>query len=148
VNQWKLGQHIDSTVAPTAKVMTDESRLYTNLERRGFDHEIVIHSDKEWVRGECHTQGIDSFWGLLKRGVIGTFHQISVKHLDRYIQEFAFRFNNRQNQDLFAVTIAYLVLGIPLPYKKLVGEKRMVRNRKGVNQFPPKPTTEPSDEPF
>ena len=100
------------------------------------------------MRGECHTQGIDSFWGLLKRGVIGSFHQISVKHLDRYIQEFAFRFNNRQNQELFAITVAYLGLGIPLPYKKLVGENRMVRNKKGVNQFPPKPATEPSDEPF
>lgn len=55
VNQWHIGQHIDKAATPEAHMMTDESRLYTNLERRGFDHEIVIHSDKEWVRGEVHT---------------------------------------------------------------------------------------------
>jgi hypothetical protein len=58
--------------------------------------------------------------GLLKRGVVGSFHQISIKHLDRYIQEFSYRFNNRDNQELFGLTIAALVLGIPLPYKKLI----------------------------
>jgi len=117
--------------------MTDESRLYRNLKGRGFDHEIVIHSDKEWVRGDVHTQSIDGFWGLLKRGIIGSFHQLSIKHLDRYVQEFCYRWNNQSNQQLFAVTIAALVLGIPLPYKKLVGEKskRIVHNAKGVNQL-------------
>ena len=53
-------------------MMTDESNLYANLAKRGFKHEIVIHSDKEWVRGDCHTQGIDGFWSLLKRGIIGS----------------------------------------------------------------------------
>ena len=43
-------------------MMTDESNLYSNLKKRGFEHEIVIHSDKEWVRGECHTESIDGFW--------------------------------------------------------------------------------------
>ena len=90
------------------------------LQRKGFHHEIVIHTNKEWVRGECHTQGIDGFWGLLKRGIIGTYHQIGVKHLDRYVQEFSYRFNNRQNQELFALTVAALALGIPLPYAKLI----------------------------
>ena len=101
--------------------MTDESRLYANLERRGFKHEIVIHSDKEWIRGDVHTQTIDSFWGLLKRGVVGTYHQISIKHLDRYITEFQYRWNNRQNQELFKITVACLVFGIPMPYAKLIG---------------------------
>jgi hypothetical protein len=149
VNQWKLGREIDATVDPTAQMMTDESPLYANLKRRGFDHEIVIHTNKEWVRGEVHTQSIDGFWGLLKRGIIGSFHQVSVKHLDRYIQEFSYRWNGRENQELFAVTVACLVLGIPLPYKKLAGKDRMVRNKKGVNQFTPTTSVEPSaDEPF
>ena len=100
-------------------MMTDESHLYTNLQKLGFKHEIVLHSGKEWVRGEVHIQTIDSFWSLLKRGVIGTFHQISIKHLDRYITEFCYRFNNRDNQELFTVTVACLVLGIPLSYAKL-----------------------------
>ncbi|MGA2182005.1 MAG: IS1595 family transposase [Bryobacteraceae bacterium] len=121
-NHWQIGREIDSAVAPGAHMMTDESRLYANLTRRGFQHEIVIHSDKEWVRGEVHTQSIDGFWGLVKRGLIGSFHQVSTKHLDRYIQEFCYRFSNRKNQELFAITVAALVLGIPLPYTKLIGK--------------------------
>jgi len=72
LNSWTINKEIDATVDQSAHVMTDESRLYANLSRRGFKHDIVIHSDKEWIRGDCHTQTIDSFWGLLKRGVIGT----------------------------------------------------------------------------
>ena len=120
-NHEHITQQIDATVTMEARMMTDESRLYNNLKKRGFKHEAVIHSDKEWVRGEVHTQSIDGFWGLVKRGIIGSFHQVSVKHLDRYIQEFSYRFNNRHNQELFTVTVAALVLGIPLPYGKLIG---------------------------
>ena len=137
LNRWQVGQEIDANVAPAARMMTDESRLYANLKQRGFEHEIVIHSDKEWVRGDCHTQSIDSFWGLLKRGVIGTFHQISIKHLDRYITEFSYRWNNRQNQELFGITVACLVLGIPLPYAKLIAK---------TSETPAEAS--PSDEPF
>ncbi|MGI8744757.1 MAG: IS1595 family transposase [Bryobacteraceae bacterium] len=66
VNRWHIGNEIDATVSSDAKMMTDESDLYANLTRRGFDQDIVIHSDKEWVRRECHTQGIDGFWSLFK----------------------------------------------------------------------------------
>jgi hypothetical protein len=121
VNRWQISREIDAAVEPGTRMMTDESRFYLNLAQRGFPHEIVIHSDKEWVRGEVHTQSIDGFWGLVKRGLIGSFHQVSVKHLDRYVQEFCYRFNNRKNQELFALTVAALVLGIPLPYAKLTG---------------------------
>lgn len=117
--QQKLSHEIAERVSMDAHMMTDESPLYKNLKRWGFAHDIVIHADKQWIRGECHTQSIDGFWGLVKRGLIGSFHQVSVKHLDRYIQEFCYRFNNRRNQELFAVTVAALVLGIPLPYAKL-----------------------------
>jgi hypothetical protein len=113
LNSWTTNQQIDAVVDPAAKIMTDESRLYASLERRGFKHEIVIHRD-------VHTQTIDSFWGLLKRGVVGTYHQISIKHLDRYVTEFSYRWNNRQNQELFKITVACLVYGIPLPYAKLI----------------------------
>ena len=149
-NQWGIGQHMDEMLTPEAKIRTDESRLYANLTRKGFDHEIVIHSDKEWVRGDVHTQGIDGFWGLFKRGVIGSFHQVSIKHLDRYVQEFSYRFNGREKEGLFVLTVAALVLGIPLPYDKLAGpaETRMVRNKKGLNGAQkPMPPTDP-DMPF
>lgn len=121
-NRWNVNRHIDAVVGPEARMMADESNLYANLTKRGFQHEIVIHSSKEWVRGECHTQGIDGFWSLVKRGIIGSFHQVSIKHLERYITEFCYRFNNRENQELFTMTVACLTLGIPLPYAKLTSQ--------------------------
>ena len=60
-----------------------------------FDHEAVRNVDREYVRGEAHTQGIKSFWSLLKRAYKGTFHHWSAKHLDRYVAEFAGRYNYR-----------------------------------------------------
>jgi hypothetical protein len=83
-------------------------------------HEIVNRSAKEWVRGDVHTGTIDGYWGLLKRRVIGSFHQIGVKHLHRYLSEFQFKWNNRKSQDIFALVIAALVIGAALPYEKLI----------------------------
>lgn len=120
-NRWAVTQEINAVVGPEAKFMTDESNLYSNLQRRGFEHEIVIHSDKEWVRGDCHTQGIDGFWSLFKRGLIGSFHQVSIKHLGRYLAEFQFRFNNRENEEIFAAIILGLVIKGALRYKALTG---------------------------
>lgn len=121
-NRWVVTREIDAIVAPEAKFMTDESNLYSNLQKRGFEHNIVIHSDKEWVRGDCHTQSIDGFWSLLKRGLIGSFHQVSIKHL-RYIAEFQFRFNNREAQEIFAAAILGLVIKSALRYKALTGSE-------------------------
>jgi transposase-like protein len=125
-NRWAIGKEIDAKVALEAKMMTDESKLYANLTKRGFKREIVFHSGKEWVRGDCHTQGIDGFWSLLKRGIIGSFHQISVKHLDRYISDFQFRFNGRDDQELFAAVIVNLVIRAAMPYKMLTGDPKPV----------------------
>ena len=75
-----------------AKVYTDEARAYNGLPR---DREAVKHSVKEYVKGQAHTNGIESFWSMLKRGYHGTYHQMSEKHLDRYINEFSGRHNNR-----------------------------------------------------
>jgi hypothetical protein len=72
------------------------------------------------VRGDVHTGTIDGYWGLLKRGVIGSFHQISVKHLHRYLSEFQFRWNNRKAPEIFMLVIAALVIGSAMPYKKLI----------------------------
>ena len=61
-----------------------------------FDHETVTHSLSEYVRGDIHTNGIESLWSMLKRAHTGTFHKLSPKHLDRYVQEFAARHNLRE----------------------------------------------------
>ena len=75
-----------------ATVYTDEAKAYNGLPR---DWEAVKHSTKEYVKGQAHTNGIESFWSMLKRGYVGTYHQLSEKHLDRYIDEFSGRHNVR-----------------------------------------------------
>jgi ISXO2-like transposase domain len=98
---------------------TDESVLYKNLKDRGFEHEIVVHSVNQWVRGECHTQSIDGFWSLLKRGIVGSFHQVSIKHLNRYVSEFSFRYNHRYDEEIFIAVVLALVTNGALRYKSL-----------------------------
>ena len=86
-------------------VATDEHSGYRLLSPT-YPHESVRHIKGEYVRGEVHTQYIDSFWSLLKRGIIGTFHNVSKKYLPLYLAEFQFRYNNRNNADIFGETIA------------------------------------------
>lgn len=77
--------------------MTDEHKADVALSKDGWKHEIVSHMQDEWVRGNCHTQGIENFWSLFKRGIVSQFHSVSVKQLHRYLNEFSFRFNNRES---------------------------------------------------
>jgi transposase-like protein/predicted RNA-binding Zn-ribbon protein involved in translation (DUF1610 family) len=86
-------------------VATDENQAYSYI-GKGIRHEAVNHSQGEYVRGEIHTANIDSFWSLLKRGVVGTYHNVSKKYLPLYLNEFSFRFNNRKNEDIFGAAIA------------------------------------------
>jgi transposase-like protein len=106
-------------VKPESSLMTDEHKAYMMLSKDGWKHEIVAHTKDEWVRGDVHTQGIENFWSLFKRGVIGSFHSVSVKHLHRYLNEFSFRFNNRESAEIFAMIVANLVIGTALRYAAL-----------------------------
>ena len=65
-----------------------------------FDHETVKHSVSEYVRDQAHTNGVESFWALLKRGYVGIYHKMSPKHLDRYVTEFERRHNIRDEDTL------------------------------------------------
>ncbi len=90
-------------------VATDEHSGYRLLgeggERFALPHGVIRHSSGEYVRGIVHTNTIEGFWSLLKRGVIGTYHKVSKKYLPLYLNEFAFRFNNRKNEDIFGAAI-------------------------------------------
>ena len=89
-----LRRFVTDRVSDGATVYTDEARAYGALRFR-FDHEAVNHSVAEYVRGQAHTNGIESFWSMLKRGYQGTFHHFSAKHMNRYVGEFASRHNDR-----------------------------------------------------
>ena len=84
---------IGKNVSPEAKVYTDDHRSYVGLP---YNHESVNHSVGEYVREKAHTNGIESFWAVLKRGYYGTYHRMSPKHLERYVTEFAGRHNVRE----------------------------------------------------
>ncbi len=84
---------------------TDEHPAYGNLNQE-YAHEVIQHRDNVYVRGNVHTNGIESFWSLLKRGIIGQFHHVSKEYLPLYLNEFTFRFNNRGNPDIFDAIIA------------------------------------------
>ena len=101
------------------RIMTDEWPAYRGIEDSDTTHETVQHSAKEYVRGDVHTNSVEGAFGLFKRAVIGSFHQISHKHLDRYLDEFEFRYNNRKNAYLFRDTITRLVTTEALPYEQL-----------------------------
>jgi len=84
-------------------VATDDFQGYSSLKQ---PHESVTHSRGEFVRGNVHTQNLDSFWSLLKRGIVGTYHKVSKSYLPLYLNEFSFRHNNRQNPDIFQAVLA------------------------------------------
>lgn len=84
---------------------TDENQAY-NYVNADMPHEAVNHSKGEYVRGVVHTNNIESFWSLVKRGIIGNFHHVSKKYLPLYLNEFSFRFNNRKDPDIFQKVLA------------------------------------------
>ncbi len=82
-------------------VATDEHAGYRHLSALGYKHGTVNHRSHEYVRGNVHTANIDNFWSLLKRGILGTYHNVSKAYLPLYLAEFQFRYNNRKNPDIF-----------------------------------------------
>ena len=88
---------------------------------KGYDHESVCHSVGEYVRGQAHTNGIESFWALLKRGYYGTHHHMSKKHLGQYVNEFAGRHNARSLDTMFQMAdIVCNMVGKNLKYNDLI----------------------------
>ena len=87
-------------------VITDEFRSYGILSRKDSDfiHLKVDHT-KEFADGDTHTNGIESFWSVFKRGVYGIYHSVSIKYLQNYVDEFCFRHNNRNNKDVFDLVL-------------------------------------------
>jgi len=104
-------------------VCTDEHHLYPLVvPDQNTHHYSVNHSARQYVFGDIHTNTLENVWSLFKRSIIGSYHKISVKHLDRYLDEFEFRFNNRNNPFLFRDTLLRLLQTSNLEYKNLTAE--------------------------
>ena len=90
-----IEQIVRENVARETKLMTDESAVYTEIGKELASHETVNHSAEEYVRGDVHTNTMDGYWGLFKRGMRGVYQHCGEKHLHRYLAEFDFRYNHR-----------------------------------------------------
>lgn len=121
---------VEAKTEPFATIYTDEARAYEGIHR---DHDSVSHGAGEYARGEVHTNGIESHWSMFKRGIYGTYHHISPKHLHRYANEFDGRHNVRpfdtEEQMTFMVQGAE---GKRLRYEDLIGPKE-TRFRQGLS---------------
>ena len=113
-----LQAFVHSRTEPDAKVYTDEAKAYEGLRR---SHEAVKHSVGEYVRQQAHTNGLESFWALMKRGYQGIYHKMSVQHLHRYVTEFEGRHNDRSSDTIDQMTgLVQGMMGRRLRYVDLI----------------------------
>jgi len=127
VKRQTLQQQILSTIESGSTIYSDQATPYDRLGSGFFVHETVNHM-REYVRGQVHTQGLDNFWSLLKRGLTGTYVAVEPFHLDRYVDEQAFRYNNRatkdnplDDRDRFVLAVSQIA-GKRLTYAELTGK--------------------------
>jgi len=98
--------HVRTKVLPESVVYTDEAAVYQQLGNMGYEHDWVSHSNKVYVSGDVHTNTIDGFWTHMKRGVSGVYRGVSPKHLQSYLDEYVFRYNNRDDaRGMFAAIL-------------------------------------------
>ena len=112
-----LKSFILENIHPETIIFTDDATVYEDLP----NYESVKHSAAEYVRGQVHTNGIESFWSMLKRAHMGTFHKLSVKHLQKYVNEFVGRHNIRTLDTLDQMAfVALALVGRRLKWKELI----------------------------
>ena len=114
-----IGRHVrDETEA----IYTDELKSYLGISDHNTCHQTVHHSIEEWVVGDVHTNSVEGVWSLFKRSIVGAFHKVSKKHLDRYLEELEWRFNNRDNPYIFRDALRKIVRAETLTYRELIAE--------------------------
>lgn len=112
---------VEKHVSPFVKLMTDEAPKYKNS-LAAYHRQSVNHSAGEWVRGDVHTNGVENFWSVMKRGVYGIYHQISYKHLQAYCNEFSYRYNSRKMNDADRFSVTLRNMDGRLKYKSLINK--------------------------
>lgn len=123
-----IGKEVNKHISPRAKrIVTDGSAIYDFGLSHKFrpKHHSVNHNVQWIVPGtDIHTNTVESSFSLLKRGLIGSFHRVTIKHLHRYLSEFEFRFNVRKDDDRFSTTLRRMAGIEPTPYVELIGEPK------------------------
>lgn len=123
VTKKEVRRIIEKHVEENSTMVTDGFAMYAFLSTHtSFTHVVVDHKKGEYVKGGFHTNGIENFWSLLKRGIIGIFHQVSAKHLQRYCDEFAARYNTRQIKDNERFQLSVQNSEGRLKYDQLIGK--------------------------
>lgn len=137
VMPWITRKNIDELMTrhlhQDAILVTDANPVYLKIGRR-HDHKIINHSEGQFKVGPHHTNGIENYWSLLRRGIYGIYHQVSTKHLQRYCDEFAYRFNSRTLHDGFRFVLTMQRLDGRLTYKTLIANGKGQKNS-GGNPF-------------
>ncbi|MDV7137356.1 IS1595 family transposase [Maribacter sp. TH_r10] len=114
-----LSTEILKNVNETAKLYTDEYTSYARL-KRVYDHHTVKHHQHQYVNGRVHTNTIEGFWSLLKRGIFGIYHFTSKKHLQLYVDEFVFRYNSRTSSESMRFNLLLTNIENRITYNKLI----------------------------
>jgi len=113
----------DNVSTDAEMVCTDSNPSYFKLARRGYSHEVVNHIKGEYARGSVHTNSVENFWSLFKRALVGQYHSVSVKHLGRYLDESAYKFNERHNARVFDATVSRMATATALPLADLTASE-------------------------
>jgi transposase-like protein len=118
-SRYEIQSLIAQTVSKKSSVFTDDHPSYNGLNKKGFNHKSVNHSKREYARDEINTNSIESLWAIFKRGLYGTYHSVSGKHLQRYVNEFCFRIDENTNVSFLNDTCLRANTG-GLKYKELI----------------------------
>jgi transposase len=110
---WSVLPILKEHVLPATMVYTDELASYNGVERMGYAHHRIPHSAEVYVMGDVHTNTIDGFWSLLKRGISGVYHAVSAKYLPSYLNEYSFRYNHRNDATPMFMTMLKQVGMLP-----------------------------------
>jgi transposase len=111
VDKVTLLPYIRKHVMPASTIYTDEMGAYNPLTQHGYKHQRINHMEKVYVSGDIHTNTIEGFWSLVKRGIGGVYHAVSAKHLQSYLNEYAWRYNHRDGGKMMFEVLLLRTLG-------------------------------------
>src|SRR5437660_9827931 len=119
-----LMPHVIERIMPASTIYTDDWAAYRQLGKAGYVHERVNHTERVYVSGDVHTNTIEGFWSLVKRGIGGVYHSVSKKHLQSYLNEYSFRYNRRDQGNLIFTSLLKRVAELAAPRVEVPAEMK------------------------